>query len=71
MFKKAPATKTRKARSVTLSERGAITVEYALGMCLAAFLMTGVLGMFIEMAKKVIEIFIKMVKDYPNFDKMM
>lgn len=66
MFKKAPATKNRKARSVTLSERGAITVEYALGMFLAAFLMTSVLGMFIEMAKEIIEIFIKMVMEYPN-----
>lgn len=46
--------------------RGAITVEYALGMMLAAFIMIGVFSLFEEMAVQVINEFKRYVMLFPN-----
>ena len=48
------------------SQRGAIAVEYAFGMLLAAFLMMGVELMFRQMAIDVITFFKQMVTQFPN-----
>lgn len=47
-------------------ERGAVAVEYAFGMLLAAFLMMGVEVMFRRMAIDVINFFKDLVTQFPN-----
>ena len=46
--------------------RGAIAVEYALGMGLAAMFMVGVELMFRGMARNIIQAFIQMVIQFPD-----
>lgn len=48
------------------SNRGAISVEYALCMVLAGILMMGVERLFRSMAKDVLNLFIDMVSQFPN-----
>ena len=48
------------------SNKGAITVEYAFGMALAAFFMIGVELMFRRMAIDIIDFFKQMVTQFPN-----
>lgn len=47
-------------------DRGAIAVEYALGMMLAATLMMGVDILFRKMAIEVIDFFKQLVIQFPN-----
>ena len=47
-------------------ERGAVAVEYAFGMLLAAFLMMGVEVMFRRMAIDVINFFKDLVTQFPS-----
>lgn len=47
-------------------DRGAIAVEYALGMFLAAFFMLGVELMFRRMAINIISYFQQLVIQFPN-----
>jgi hypothetical protein len=49
-----------------LSNQGAISVEYALRMVLAAILMMGVERLFRNMAIDVLNLFIDMVSQFPN-----
>jgi len=46
--------------------RGAITVEYALGMMVAAFFMLGIFSLFQDMSVRIINKFIQYVISFPN-----
>ena len=48
------------------SDKGAITLEYALGMLLAAFFMMGVDLLFRRMAVDMIHFFKQLVTHFPN-----
>jgi hypothetical protein len=48
------------------SEKGAIAVEYAFGMLLAAFFMMGVEVLFRRMAVDIIHFFKQLVTQFPN-----
>lgn len=48
------------------ADQGAVAVEYAFGMLLAAFLMMGVEVMFRKMAVDIIEFFKLLVMQFPN-----
>jgi hypothetical protein len=52
--------------TVKQSNRGAISVEYALCMVVAATLMMGVERLFRNMAIDVLKLFINMVSQFPN-----
>ncbi|MEZ4576927.1 MAG: hypothetical protein R2861_02465 [Desulfobacterales bacterium] len=47
-------------------DRGAIALEYGLGMMLAAFLMIGINLMFRIMAIEIIDYFKQLVMQFPN-----
>lgn len=46
--------------------RGAIVVEYALGMMIAAFIMLGVFSLFQDMSVQIINEFKQYVLSFPN-----
>lgn len=48
------------------ADKGAITVEYAFGMALAAFFMIGIELLFRRMAIDIINIFKQLVTQFPN-----
>lgn len=53
-------------QKVKRSNRGAISVEYALCMVVAATLMTGVEWLFRTMSIEIMDRFINMVSQFPN-----
>ena len=63
-FKKA-IVKTRQFL-LPLKNSGAITVEYALGMMVAAFFMLGIFSLFQNMSVQIIHEFKQFVISFPN-----
>jgi len=69
IFKKyfpAPYNNPAPDKNTQKSNKGAITVEYAFGMALAAFFMIGIELLFRRMAIDIINIFKQLVTQFPN-----